>query len=144
MINVKFKRNNVLAQKPDYKTRGASGADVYAAEQVYIPSKGVCAVDLGFSAQVPQGYEIQIRPRSGLALNKKVTVLNSPGTVDSDYTGNIKVILVNLGEESFQILPGDRIAQMVICPVEQADFQEVEELGATERGSDGFGSTGVN
>jgi dUTP pyrophosphatase len=92
---------------------------------------------------VPTGYEIQIRPRSGLAAKKSITVLNTPGTIDSDYRGEIKVILINLGKENFEVDNGLRIAQMVVCPVYQADLQEVNDLVGTDRGEGGFGSTGT-
>ena len=100
-------------------------------------------VPTGLSFAIPSGYEIQVRPRSGLAAKNGITVLNSPGTIDSDYRGEVKVILINLGTENFTISHGDRIAQMVVAPVVQTQFQVVESLSATERGQGGFGSTGV-
>ena len=100
-------------------------------------------VSTGLSVAIPKGYEIQIRPRSGLAAKKNITVLNTPGTIDADYRGEIKVILINLGKEKFVVENGERIAQMVVCPVVQANLEEVKELSGTKRGSDGFGSTGA-
>ena len=100
-------------------------------------------VSTGFSIAIPKGYEVQIRPRSGLAAKNNITVLNTPGTIDADYRGEIKVILINLGKEKFVIENGDRIAQMVVCPVVQASLVEVKELSDTARGSGGFGSTGA-
>jgi dUTP pyrophosphatase len=101
-------------------------------------------VATGFSIAIPRGYEIQIRPRSGLAAKKNITVLNSPGTIDADYRGEIKVILINHSKEKFIIENGERIAQMVVCPVVYANLEEVKELPNTQRGSGGFGSTGTN
>ena len=100
-------------------------------------------VPTGISLLIPIGYEVQIRPRSGLAAKKKVSVLNTPGTIDSDYRGEIKVILINFGKEKFKINPKDRIAQMVLCPVVKIEFEEVNELEDTKRGGGGFGSTGI-
>ena len=100
-------------------------------------------IPTGLFFEIPEGYEIQIRPRSGLAAKNGVTVLNTPGTIDSDYRGEIKIILINLGDEDFVINSGDRIAQMIVAPVTQADFSIVENLSETERGTGGFGSTGV-
>ena len=108
---------------------------MYTGEKALVPT--------GFSVSIPIGYEIQIRPRSGLAAKKNITVLNTPGTIDADYRGEIKVILINLGKEKFIIENGDRIAQMIVCPVVQADLEEVKELSDTARGSGGFGSTGT-
>jgi dUTP pyrophosphatase len=99
-------------------------------------------VATGFAIAIPDGYEIQVRPRSGLALKHGITCLNTPGTIDSDYRGEVKVILANLGDQPFEILRGERIAQLVPAPVLRARFEEVADLGATERGSGGFGSTG--
>lgn len=145
--------NNVLvkcvasegANLPVYKTEGAAGADLCAciAEPITIGCGKTAIVPTGLFFEIPQGYEIQIRPRSGLAAKNGVTVLNTPGTIDSDYRGEIKVILINLGEQDFVINHGDRIAQMVIAPVIQADFAITTSLSETERGAGGFGSTGV-
>ena len=143
-INIKC-----IAQKgaviPQYKTCDAAGADLCALlEKPLIIACGKTAiVPTGLFFEIPNGYEIQIRPRSGLAAKNGVTVLNTPGTIDSDYRGEIKIILINLGDEDFVINSGDRIAQMIVAPVTQADFSIVENLSETERGTGGFGSTGV-
>lgn len=142
MTLVKFMRRSQDAVLPAYKTPGSAGADLYSVEDIEIPAGQVKMVDLGFSVAIPEGYEIQVRPRSGLAAEHRVTVLNTPGTVDSDYRGPMKVILANFGEGTFYISRGDRIAQMVLSRVDQATFDVVEELDATERGEGGFGSTG--
>ena len=113
-------------------------------ENIIIINPGEKAlVSTGFSIAIPEGYEVQIRPRSGLAAKKNITVLNTPGTIDADYRGEIKVILINLGKEKFIIKNGERIAQMVVCPIVQAELEEVKELPKTVRGSGGFGSTGT-
>lgn len=127
---------------PRYATDGAAGMDVVSAEAVTIEPSARHAVATGLSVAIPQGYEIQVRPRSGLALKHGITVPNTPGTIDSDYRGELKVIMINLGDEPFAIERGDRIAQLVLAPVTQASWIEVEELDATERGAGGFGSTG--
>lgn len=138
-----------IAQKgaviPQYKTSGAAGADLCALleNSLTIASGKTAIVPTGLFFEIPDGYEIQIRPRSGLAAKNGVTVLNTPGTIDSDYRGEIKIILINLGDEDFVINSGDRIAQMIVAPVTQADFSIVENLSETERGTGGFGSTGV-
>lgn len=130
---------------PEYKTEGAAGADIcaFVSEPVIIPVGKSKMIPTGLFFEIPKGYEVQIRPRSGLAAKNGVTVLNTPGTIDSDYRGEICIILINLGEKDFTVNNGDRIAQMVIAPVIQADFSIVNELSQTERGSGGFGSTGV-
>ena len=142
-IQIKKLSNSVLL--PKYETLGSSGMDIAAhiGENVIINPGEKALVSTGLSVAIPRGYEIQIRPRSGLAAKKNITVLNTPGTIDSDYRGEIKVILINLGKEKFIVENGERIAQMVVCPVVQADLEETEELADTERGSDGFGSTGT-
>jgi len=127
---------------PAYATTGAAGMDVLAAEDVTLPPAGRHAVATGFSVAIPPGYEIQVRPRSGLALKHGISVPNTPGTIDSDYRGELKVILINHGAEPFVIARGDRIAQLVLAPVTQAAWAEVAELDETARGSGGFGSTG--
>ena len=131
---------------PAYETPGAAGMDLRAAAPEDAPitlRPGARAmVPTGFCIAVPPGYEAQVRPRSGLAARQGITCLNTPGTVDSDYRGEVKVILINLGEEDAIIRRGDRVAQMVICPVAQADWAESETLDETSRGSGGFGSTG--
>lgn len=133
--------NNEL---PIYATKGSAGMDLRAnlQEDVVIAPGERKLISTGLKISLPVGYEAQIRPRSGLALKKGVTVLNSPGTVDSDYIGDIGVILINHGEESFTVSNGDRIAQMVIAKHETVEFEQVEGLDETERGAGGFGSTG--
>jgi dUTP pyrophosphatase len=127
---------------PAYATVGAAGMDVVAAENVTIPPGGRHAVATGFAFAIPEGYEVQVRPRSGLALKHGVTCLNTPGTIDSDYRGEVKVILANLGDAPFPIRRGERIAQLVPAPVLRAELAEVDALDATARGAGGFGSTG--
>ncbi|MER0237445.1 dUTP diphosphatase [Fulvimarina sp. MAC8] len=146
-VNLAFKRlpHGSGIEPPRYESDGAAGCDIRAAieadlklepgERTVVPS--------GFAFAVPSGFEMQIRPRSGLAARHGVTVLNTPGTIDSDYRGEVKVILINLGSEPFSIRRGDRIAQAAIAPVTQAGFSEVDDLDATVRGEGGFGSTGV-
>jgi dUTP pyrophosphatase len=133
------------SQEPVYSSHGASGADIKAFLQqpLVIPPGGRALVPTGIRMEIPEGFECQVRPRSGLALKHGITVLNSPGTIDSDYRGEIKIILVNLGEESFTIENGDRIAQIVFTSVVQADFSAEESLESSNRGAGGFGSTGV-
>lgn len=128
---------------PAYATAGAAGMDVVSAEDVILPHGGRHAVATGFAMAIPEGYEIQVRPRSGLALKHGISLPNTPGTIDSDYRGELKIIMINLGDEAFVIRRGDRIAQLVAAPVQLAAFTEVEELDETERGAGGFGSTGV-
>ena len=128
---------------PAYATEGAAGMDVVAAESLVLAPGARHAVATGFAFAIPDGYEVQVRPRSGLALKHGVTCLNTPGTIDSDYRGEVKVILANLGAEPFPIARGDRIAQLVAAPVQRAVFDEVYNLDNTVRGSGGFGSTGV-
>jgi len=127
---------------PAYATPGAAGMDVLAAEDVTLAPGARHAVATGFSVAIPHGYEIQVRPRSGLALKHGISVPNTPGTIDSDYRGELKVIIINHGAEAFAIARGDRIAQLVLAPVTQAAWQEVQELDDTVRGEGGFGSTG--
>jgi len=127
---------------PVYATHGAAGMDVVSAENVEIAPGGRHAVATGLSVAIPHGYEIQVRPRSGLALKHGITVPNTPGTIDSDYRGELKVILINHGTEPFAILRGDRVAQLVLAPVTRAGWIEVPELDETARGEGGFGSTG--
>jgi dUTP pyrophosphatase len=127
---------------PAYATSGAAGMDVVSAEDVTLAPGARHAVATGLSMAIPQGFEIQVRPRSGLALKHGISVPNTPGTIDSDYRGELKVILINLGTEPFVITRGDRVAQLVLAPVVQAAWDEVAELDATERGEGGFGSTG--
>jgi dUTP pyrophosphatase len=127
---------------PAYATSGAAGMDVVSAEEVTIAPGARHAVATGLAVAIPEGYEIQVRPRSGLALKHGITVPNTPGTIDSDYRGELKVILINLGDEPFAIQRGDRVAQLVLAPVVQAAWDEVAELDETDRGAGGFGSTG--
>ena len=127
---------------PAYATPGSAGMDVVAAEDVTIAPAARHAVATGLSVAIPQGYEIQVRPRSGLAFKHGITVPNTPGTIDSDYRGELKVLLINHGSEDFAIARGDRVAQLVVAPVTQGIWQEVDELDATTRGTGGFGSTG--
>lgn len=128
---------------PAYATHGAAGMDVVAAEDVTLAPGGRHAVATGFAIAIPDGYEVQVRPRSGLALKHGVTCLNTPGTIDSDYRGEVKVLLVNLGEEDFVVTRGMRIAQIVIAAVARARLEERGRAAATERGAGGFGSTGT-
>jgi len=127
---------------PGYATDGAAGMDVLSAEDVTLPPGGRHAVATGLSFAIPVGFEIQVRPRSGLALKHGISVPNAPGTIDSDYRGELKVILINHGTEAFEIRRGDRIAQLVLAPVTRATWLKVDELDRTERGEGGFGSTG--
>ena len=130
---------------PEYKTDGAAGADLcaYIDEDVILSPMERKLVPTGVFVELPVGYELQVRPRSGLALRHGITVLNTPGTVDSDYRGELQVLLINLGNESFVIKNGDRIAQAVIAKVSRAYFTESLSLSSTERGCNGYGSTGV-
>lgn len=127
---------------PAYATGGAAGMDVLAAESLTLAPGGRHAVTTGFALAIPAGYEIQVRPRSGLALKHGISLANTPGTIDQDYRGELKIILINLGAEPFAIERGDRIAQLVLAPVTRAAWREVTELDVTSRGEGGFGSTG--
>ncbi len=127
---------------PAYATAGAAGMDVVSAEDLTLAAGARHAVPTGLAIAIPQGYEVQVRPRSGLALNHGITVPNTPGTIDSDYRGELKVILINHGHTAFEIRRGDRIAQLVLAPVTRAAWLPVEELDETVRGEGGFGSTG--
>lgn len=140
-VRVKLSEGAVM---PVYQTEGASGADIRAliAEPLEIAPGARCAVPTGVYVEVPIGYEVQVRPRSGLAVREGVTVLNTPGTIDSDYRGEIVVIMINLSDKPFRIASGDRIAQMVVCPVVHGVLEEVEELSETARGEGRFGHTG--
>lgn len=132
------------ASPPEYKSAGSAGADLRAniPSPLRLAPGARAAVPTGLRIELPAGYEAQVRPRSGLALEKGITCLNTPGTIDSDYRGELKVILVNLGGVEATIEPGDRIAQLVVAPVSRASFEAVARLAPTERGSGGFGSTG--
>ena len=144
-IEVRIKRLNKGAglPLPSYESTGAAGMDICAAEGVTIRSGRRALIATGFAFAIPEGYEVQVRPRSGLAIKHGITVLNTPGTIDSDYRGEVKIILANFGEEDFMLDRGDRIAQIVVAPVVQAAITEVEDLDDTARGAGGFGSTGV-
>ncbi|MDR3145566.1 MAG: dUTP diphosphatase [Treponema sp.] len=130
---------------PEYASAGAAGADIRArlGEPVLIPPLGRVRIPTGLVLEIPPGYEAQVRPRSGLAFRRGITVLNSPGTIDSDYRGELEIILINLGSEPFTVADGDRIAQLIVSPVCRALMRETGELSGTERGDGGFGSTGV-
>ena len=143
-VVIKFKRLRQSAQLPVYQTQHAAGMDLAAdvSDTVFVAPHERRAIPTGLTIEIPPGYEGQVRPRSGLARNKGVTVLNSPGTIDSDYRGELQVILVNLGSDSFVIQRGMRIAQLVIAPTEHAELVELTSLDATERDAGGFGSTG--
>jgi dUTP pyrophosphatase len=129
---------------PGYATAGSAGLDLLAANdsEIEIMPRARAAVPCGIAIALPEGYEAQVRPRSGLALNHGITLLNAPGTIDSDYRGEIKAILINLGDAPFRVARGMKIAQMVIAPVQQVAFKETHELPQTERAAGGFGSTG--
>ena len=145
VVDIKIKRlpHGVDLPLPTYATAGAAGMDVVAAEDVTLPSMGRHAVATGFAMAIPDGFEVQVRPRSGLALKHGMTLPNTPGTIDSDYRGELKVILLNLGTETFEIKRGDRIAQLIVAPVQAGRMIEVDDLDETVRGAGGFGSTGV-
>ncbi|NMW32304.1 dUTP diphosphatase [Altererythrobacter sp. RZ02] len=127
---------------PAYATAGAAGMDVLAAEDVTLTPGMRHAVATGLSMAIPEGFEIQVRPRSGLAFKFGVTVPNTPGTIDSDYRGELKILMINLGSDDFEVKRGERVAQLILAPVVQAMWQEVDELDDTVRGAGGFGSTG--
>ena len=143
MIKILIKRLSKEISLPKYETSGSSGMDLGSNIGANISPGKIAIIPTGLALSIPKGFEAQIRPRSGLAAKKKISVLNTPGTIDSDYRGEIKVILINLGEEIFKIEKGLRIAQMVFCPIVQAQFREVDDLNETERGKGGFGSTGT-
>lgn len=132
-------------QLPQYETIGSAGLDIRAAvtQDVLIEPGDIALIPTGFAIAIPLGYEIQIRPRSGLAVKHGITLINSPGTIDSDYRGEVKVPLINHGKKAYTVVRGARIAQMILAPVVQAELVEVDELGSTERGAGGFGHTGV-
>lgn len=139
---VEVRRLESDAILPRYQTPDSAGMDLHASEAVTIAPGAAVAVSTGLAMAIPRGFEGQVRPRSGIALKHSVTVVNAPGTLDSDYRGTVKVLLINHGREPFAIKTGDRIAQLVIAPVVQAELVEVEALSETERGAGGFGSTG--
>jgi dUTP pyrophosphatase len=145
MTKIQIKKLSSDVLTPKYETADSSGMDIaaYVKQDLIINPGDKALIPTGFSLSIPQGYEVQIRPRSGLAAKKSITVLNTPGTIDADYRGEVKVILINFGKEKFSVKKGERIAQMVVCPVTQAQLEEVEELSVTNRGAGGFGSTGA-
>ena len=144
MIEIRLKRlpNGEGLPAPAYASAGAAGLDIVAAESLTLAPGQRHAVATGFAVAIPEGHEIQVRPRSGLAFKHGITCLNTPGTIDSDYRGEVKVILANLGDAPFEVVRGERIAQLVPAPVLRAAFEEVDDLDDTERGAGGFGSTG--
>ena len=144
MVKILVKKSNPAIELPSYKTNGASGMDLMAwVDNPIILKPGTsCLVPTGISVAFPQEYEIQVRPRSGLAAKNNISVLNTPGTIDSDYRGEIKIILFNHGNENFLINNKDRIAQMVLTPIIKMQLEETNELPDTNRGKGGFGSTG--
>ncbi|KRB86117.1 deoxyuridine 5'-triphosphate nucleotidohydrolase [Sphingomonas sp. Root710] len=143
-ISIRLKRldHGAGLPLPAYATAHAAGLDVVAAEDVTLAPGARYAVATGFAIAIPEGYEVQVRPRSGLALKNGITCLNTPGTIDADYRGEVKIILANLGSDPFEVKRGERIAQFVPAAVQRAAFAEVEELDDTARGTGGFGSTG--
>ena len=147
-LEVKILDNGFGLPLPKYETEGAAGLDLFAASKedtkIIIPPRKAEMIPTGIAISVPSGYEAQIRPRSGLAAKNGITVLNSPGTIDSDYRGEILVMLINHSNKDFEILRGMRIAQMVISKIEQFNLISVNELDTTDRGKDGFGSTGIS
>ena len=144
MVKILVKKFYKNIKLPVYKTPGSSGMDLvaYIKNKITINPSKTATIPTGIAVAIPKNYEIQIRPRSGLAANKGISVLNTPGTIDSDYRGEIKIILINLGKKPFDIKSRDRIAQIIVCPVSKAKFKEVKQLPKTTRGKGGFGSTG--
>ena len=145
MTKILIKRLFKEVSIPKYETLGSSGMDIaaYIEKEIEIAPGEKAIIPTGFSLSIPRGFEVQIRPRSGLAAKKSISVLNTPGTIDADYRGEIKIILINLSKAKFLVQNGARIAQMVVCPVVQAELEEVSELNETIRGEGGFGSTGL-
>tara|TARA_Y100001958_G_C21221865_1_gene547222 strand:- start:500 stop:940 length:441 start_codon:yes stop_codon:yes gene_type:complete len=145
MIEILIKRLSNRVNLPKYETDGSSGMDLAAdiEQPIKIAPGEITIIPTGISVLIPKNFEIQIRPRSGLAAKNQVSVLNTPGTIDADYRGELKVILINLGKKNFFVESGTRIAQMVICPIIKAKIKEVKSLESTSRGSGGFGSTGM-
>ena len=144
MVKILVKKFYKNIKLPVYKTSGSSGMDLvaYIKNKITISPSKTAMVPTGIAVAIPKNYEIQIRPRSGLAAKKGISVLNTPGTIDSDYRGEIKIILINLSKKSFVVKSGDRIAQMILCPVAKGKLKEVKNLPETIRGKKGFGSTG--
>ena len=145
MTEILIKRLSKNVKLPKYETSGSSGMDLAAniESPITIEAGESSIIPTGISISIPKSFEIQIRPRSGLACKNQISVLNTPGTIDSDYRGEIKVILINMGKKSYTVENGARIAQMVLCPIIKAKIKEVENLDLTDRGSGGFGSTGA-
>ena len=145
MTEILIKRLSKYINLPRYETEGSSGMDLSANinSNIEIEPGNSTIIPTGISVSIPKNFEIQIRPRSGLAAKNQISVLNTPGTIDADYRGEIKVILINLGKKKFVLEKGSRIAQMVLCPIAKAKIREVENLEKTDRGSGGFGSTGT-
>jgi len=145
MTEILIKRLSDKVVLPKYETEGSSGLDLAAHinESIEIKPGSTAIIPTGLAVSIPKNFEIQIRPRSGLAAKNQLSVLNTPGTIDADYRGELKVILINLGAKSFIVENGTRIAQMVLCPIAKANLKEVKTLEDTERGSGGFGSTGT-
>ena len=145
MTEVLIKRLSKNVELPKYETNGSSGMDLSAniEKQIKIEPGKTSIIPTGISVSIPKNFEIQIRSRSGLAAKSQISVLNSPGTIDADYRGELKVILINLGNKTFVVERGARIAQMVLCPIVKAKFKEVDNLDDTDRGASGFGSTGI-
>jgi len=141
-VKLKIKKLKQEARIPSYQTKEAAGFDLHSIEDVILKPGERKLIGTGLAFEIEYGYEVQIRPRSGLAFKHGITVLNTPGTIDSDYRGEIKVLLINHSNEEFEIKKGDRIAQAIVAPVIQAEIVEVEELSDTTRGEGGFGSTG--
>jgi len=144
MTEILIKRLSDKVVLPKYETEGSSGLDLAAHinENIEIKPGSTAIIPTGLAVSIPKNFEIQIRPRSGLAAKNQISVLNTPGTIDADYRGELKVILINLGQDSFKVEKGLRIAQMVVCPIVQAQLKEVDDLSETDRGKGGFGSTG--
>ena len=144
MVKILVKKFYKNIKLPVYKTVGSSGMDLlaYIKNKITINPSKIAIIPTGIAVAIPKNYEIQIRPRSGLAAKKSISVLNTPGTIDSDYRGEIKIILINLGRKSFVVKSGDRVAQMILSPVAKGKFKEVKSLPKTVRGKKGFGSTG--
>ena len=144
MVKILVKKFDKNIKLPTYETSGSSGMDLvaYIKNKITIYPGKIALIPTGIAVAIPKNYEIQIRPRSGLAAKKGITVLNTPGTIDADYRGEIKIILINLSKKSFVVKSGDRIAQMILCPVAKGRLKEVKNLPKTVRGKGGFGSTG--
>ena len=144
MVKILVKKFDKNIKLPAYKTSGSSGMDLvaYIKDKIIINPGKTAMIPTGIAVAIPRNYEMRIRPRSGLAAKKGISVLNTPGTVDSDYRGEIKIILINLSKKSFMVKSGDRVAQLILCPIVKGKLQEVKNLPKTVRGRDGFGSTG--